>query len=179
MSKTCDEQGCNQPVFSKKKCRYHWGKVYAKPLKQSNKPIKSKARVKPQRDEEKEVKVALSKLKNDIRLEAVQNNEYFCKGCGKGGKYLDCSHILAVGYRKDLELCKENIQLLCRRCHSHWESMDIILMMALDCFKSNLAFIKKHDTLMYRKLRTKMDYKDYDTLLKTERNEKGQPQKEA
>lgn len=158
MPKTC-ANGCNQPVWSKKLCRSCWGREYGKPIRQSKAPVTKKVvkRVKPQTTEEAIIKAALSKLKKEIELEAVQNNEYYCAGCGKSYVGLDKSHILAVGYIKDLELCKENIQLMCRLCHAIWESMDIALMVKLNCFDSNLAFIKEHDTLMYNKLQRKSD----------------------
>lgn len=63
------------------------------------------------------VKNKLSIIKNEIRLEAIQSDTYFCKGCGLGTS-CDCSHILPVGSFKELETDKENIDLLCRDCHN-------------------------------------------------------------
>lgn len=64
----------------------------------------------------------LSILKNEIRQDAWDNDKYFCQGCGLAGKPLDCSHILSVAQRKDLELDRDNINLFCRECHIKWES---------------------------------------------------------
>lgn len=112
--------------------------------------------IKQQTAKEAGIKTKLSALKNDIRLDAVQNNEYFCKGCGCTGS-LDCSHILSVGKFKHLELVKENIQLLCRVCHLLWESGAIDQQMNLNCFNDNLAFIATQDQESYQKFKTRID----------------------
>jgi len=111
--------------------------------------------IKPKKSEIK-VKSALSELKTQIELEAVQNDEYFCNGCGVSYPGLDKSHILSVGQRKDLELFKENIQLMCRTCHMKWESWNIQQMITLHCFERNLEFIKEWDIETYNKLTTKL-----------------------
>lgn len=123
-------------------------KVYK--LKSS--PLKNKQKVKVQTDKEKQIKNKLSTLKNSIREKAISNQEYFCWGCGKGGEQLDCSHILSVGQRKDLELEEENINLLCRECHRDWESNDIVKMSQLLTFTKDLDYIKEKDKLRYNKL---------------------------
>lgn len=112
--------------------------------------------IKQQTKKEAGIKSKLSILKNEIRLDAVQNNEYFCKGCGCAGA-LDCSHILSVGKFKHLELVKENIQLLCRVCHLRWESNCIDMQMALNCFENNLIFIATQDQEAYQKFKTRID----------------------
>ena len=71
---------------------------------------------------EKKRKDLLAKVKSAIRLQAHDDNKYYCWGCGKGGVGLDCSHILSVAQRKDLECDPENINLFCRECHIKWES---------------------------------------------------------
>lgn len=93
----------------------------------------------------------LSQIKNEIALEAIQNDEYFCKGCGSSSE-IDKSHILSIGQRKDLELVKENIQLLCRRCHIKWEGGNYSKMSSLWCFNDNLEYIKKVDLGKYHKI---------------------------
>lgn len=103
---------------------------------------------------EKEVKEKLKILKSKIHLENQQWMTYHCVGCLANGytTHLDCSHILSIGQRKDLELLKDNIQLLCRLCHTKWESSSIPKMTDLLCFESNLSFIKKHDNYRYNRL---------------------------
>lgn len=96
--------------------------------------------------------VKLNRLKQKIELEAIQNNEYFCWGCGNAKGGLDKSHILSVGQRKDLELIKANINLFCRKCHNDWESGDLIKMLNLNSFEKDLQFIKENDTKVYNKL---------------------------
>lgn len=113
--------------------------------------------IKKQTSKEAAVKLKLSTVKQDIRLEAIQNNEYFCKGCGCT-EALDCSHILSVGQYKALELVKENIQLMCRqRCHRTWESAPIEEQMALNCFADNLIFIYGQDMVAFNKFITRIE----------------------
>ena len=112
--------------------------------------------IKQQTAKESAVKKQLSELKKEIRLEAIQNNEYYCCGCGQTG-LLDCSHILPVGMFKHLELVKKNIQLLCRDCHRVWESSEIDQKMRLYCFVENMLFIKEHDLTTYNKNITKIE----------------------
>lgn len=101
---------------------------------------------------EKEIKEKLSALKLEIEIEAQQDNHYYCWGCGKGEKGLDKSHILSVKQRKDLELEKTNINLLCRDCHMKWEGGDIKEMIMLNCFEKDILYIKEKDTGRYNKL---------------------------
>jgi len=95
---------------------------------------------------------ALQLLKESIRLDAKQSDSYYCKGCGKTERHLDCSHILSVKHRKDLELVRENINLFCRQCHIDWESGDILKMIALHSFEKDLAYMKENDPGRYNKL---------------------------
>ena len=121
-----------------------------------------KVLVKRQTLKEAGVKSKLSILKREIEMEAVQNNEYFCKGCGISKAGLDKSHILPVGQFKHLELVKENIQLLCREDHIIWESGTIDMQMNLNCFVDNVCFIHIYDKVQYQKFITRIE-----TLLET------------
>jgi hypothetical protein len=49
----------------------------------AKKQLSTTTRIKAQTTEEAVIKKQLSALKQEIRLEAVQNNEYYCCGCGK------------------------------------------------------------------------------------------------
>jgi hypothetical protein len=115
------------------------------------KPIKSQTK------KEQGIKGQLSRLKTSIRLESVQENQYYCCGCGKASPILDCSHILSVGQFKHLELVKENIQLMDRDCHRVWESGTISQQMNLLCFSSNLVFIYCYDTTTFNKFITRIE----------------------
>lgn len=97
----------------------------------------------------------LSKVKSEIELEALQDGTYYCKGCGSG---IDCdkSHILSIKQHPELELDKENIDLLCRDCHMMWESGDIEKMVRLLCFERYLEYIKKHDNFKYNQILEKL-----------------------
>lgn len=114
--------------------------------------LKKVSKIKIQTQKEKQVKNKLSQLKNQIREKAALNNQYFCWGCGKGGVQLDCSHILSVGQRKDLELQEENINLFCRSCHIKWESNDVEKMSQLLTFEKDIDYIKKNDSMRYNRL---------------------------
>lgn len=133
--------------FQKRKQKEYQQKQLSKP----GKKLVSKKPIKKQTAKESTIKSKLSILKNEIRLEAIQNGEYYCQGCGSADS-LDCSHILSVSLYKYLELVKENIQLLCRTCHMRWEGSYIWEMMELLCFESNLEIIKKYDEIAYNKL---------------------------
>lgn len=113
-------------------------------------------KIKQSTTKESKQKADLSKVKLKIRLEAIQNDTYYCKGCGKGGD-LDCSHILSVRERKDLECDEENMNLFCRDCHNKWESNDIEQMLELLSFEKDLLYIMKHDTKKYNKILNKIE----------------------
>jgi 5-methylcytosine-specific restriction endonuclease McrA len=123
---------------------------------------KQRTPVRQQTKKEAGIKSKLSALKKEIRLEAIQNNEYFCKGCGCT-EHLDCSHILSVGQFKHLELIRENIQLMCRKCHLIWESGTIEQQMNLLCFIDNVVFIYFYDKSSFNKFLTRMG--EYSTWL--------------
>lgn len=168
----CNCSKCNlpKPIVNKKynlcdDCNYmrlHDGKSKAEVLREkastkiatvkhyqfkSKKPLSSSQKTAKQIVIDK----ALQALKNSIRIDEQQNGTYYCKGCGHTHK-LDCSHILSVKHRKDLELVRENINLLCRTCHINWESNLIHKMAALYCFEKDLLFIKNNDVGRYNKL---------------------------
>ena len=123
-----------------------------KTYKLSISPLKNKVKVKQQTQKEKLVKTQLSQLKNNIREKAISNDMYFCWGCGRGGDQLDCSHILSVRQRKDLELEEVNINLFCRECHQNWESNDVVKMSSLLTFEKDLDYIKQKDKTRYNKI---------------------------
>lgn len=107
-------------------------------------------------------KAKLSELKFSISEEALLNDEYYCKGCGHSNGGLDRSHILSVKQRPDLELDKDNIDLLCRTCHNHWESWDIFRMAALICFERYLKYIFSKDEETFFKIFIKMEEVQFD-----------------
>lgn len=104
--------------------------------------------------QESKIKDQLKIIKENIHTRNQEQNTYYCQGCLVNGYtvHLDCSHILSVKQCKRLELDHNNIQLLCRKCHSDWESWNIQKMIRLLCFKSNLNFIKQNDTYRFNKI---------------------------
>lgn len=135
----------------------------------AKKQLSTTTRIKAQTTEEAVIKKQLSTLKKEIELEAIQENRYFCCGCGTSYPGLDKSHILSVGQFKKYELLKPNIQLMCRNCHVLWESGEIQEKIRLHCFVENMLFIVKYEPVVYNKLITKIE--EYQVFL-VDQNEK-------
>lgn len=131
-------------------------KVYT--FKSKSTPTSSSKPIKQQTTKEKNRKNALSQVKSEIEIEAMQDNRYFCWGCGHAKGGLDKSHILSVKQRKDLELDKDNINLFCRDCHVDWESGDIVRMIKLLTFTKDLEYIKSKDKGTYNKILDAIEY---------------------
>ena len=72
----------------------------------------------------------LTKVKNEVRQQAFDNNEYYCRGCGKATG-LDCSHNIGLGQSLEHATDYDNLVLLCRSCHQKFESFDISQMLEL------------------------------------------------
>ena len=137
-------------------------------LKQQQKPLKSKPQkqntIKNLSKKESLQKQHLSYVKQDIRKEAIDSDNYYCWGCGDGSQDLDCSHILSVGQRKDLELERENINLFCRTCHEKWESWDIKKMLSLNTFVKDVQYVKENDRQRFYKIESKLKECEYEEL---------------
>lgn len=172
-------KGCKKPKFIVNKKRFlcddcncirlH-GKSRLELTIQNSKPI-SRSSIKiasgtSKSNREIEIKKTLKLLKESIHKDNQNHNTYNCQGCGISGYtvHLDCSHILSVKQRKDLELIKDNIQLLCRNCHNDWESWEIKKMLNLHCFKSNLDYLKYNDQIRYNKLLIKIEENGKSTI---------------
>lgn len=146
------------------------------PLKRSSKPLKrtpikknknknnnkSSSQLKPgskpirqQTTKEASVKQLLSKLKAEIEIEALQDGTYYCQGCGGArcnNTGLDKCHILSVGQYKHLELVKENITLMGRKCHEIWDSGRLEEKKQLLNYEHMLSIALKYDELFYNRL---------------------------
>lgn len=128
--------------------------------KQKNKPVvqpKKIYTIKNQSKKETTQQNQLSTVKTNLRIESQQEDKYYCWGCGVSGQRLDCSHILSVKQRKDLELDKENMNLFCRDCHDRWESWDIEQMLFLETFLKDLLYIHKNDNRTFQRIIIKMN----------------------
>lgn len=165
---SCSGCGLDKPIQNKKHnlcpdCVFrknHGGKskqeVYSERASQQPKKIytfkRSSKPIKQQKESEAEIKRQLSALKRDIEIEALQNDMYYCWGCGDTSNVLDKSHILSVKHRKDLELDRANINLYCRRCHIAWESWSIAQMVQLLTFEKDIEYIQVKDPIIYKKI---------------------------
>lgn len=119
------------------------------PIKRSAKPIKQYA------PGEKQVKEELSRLKAEIELEALQDGTYYCKGCGGArcnNSGLDKCHILPIGRYKQLELVKENLELMGRPCHEIWDSGTLEEKKELLNYDHMMSIVLKYDELWYNRL---------------------------
>lgn len=161
---------CGKPIINKKyglcnECNYvrlngrSRSEVYQERADSKPKPIYTLKRSKPKQQSSREasVKNKLHNVKLQHELDAVQSDEYYCKGCGVSYLGLDKSHILSVGQRKDLETDPENIRLHCRKCHMGWESNEMSRMIILDCFEADMEYIAKHDSARLSALLTKIE----------------------
>lgn len=145
---------CNKyPLVNKKyklcnNCNYirlHGTKKITKPIRCLKKNIKLVSL------KQLSIRKSLSNLKTKIREDAIFSGSYYCKGCGKTGQ-LDCSHIISIKHRPDLQLDYNNIQLLCRECHLKHESWNKESMMSLLCITETTEYLKEHDQQRYQRL---------------------------
>jgi hypothetical protein len=101
----------------------------------------NKGRPSKMSDKQKVIKKEMSIIKKEEKIKHGTE----CEGCKKHFQALDYSHILSVKQRSDLELVRENKNLLCRSCHEKWESWDMSQMFTLACITYNLNYIRKMD----------------------------------
>jgi len=94
----------------------------------------------------------MSAIKRAAKIKHFDDTGNICEGCGKPHSGLDYSHILSVGQRKDLELEKDNKNLLCRTCHQTWESWNVEKMFKLNCIYNNLEYIRAMDEQTFWKI---------------------------
>src|SRR5690606_14450969 len=104
------------------------------------------------KNKEKVVKNELSIIKNKEKELHKEKTGNRCEGCGQYHSNLDYSHILSVKQRKDLELEKDNKNLLCRQCHENWESRNAQKMLSLECFYNNMKYIRSVDKERFWKI---------------------------
>lgn len=98
----------------------------------------------------------LLKVKHEVRQAAFDNDEYYCKGCGKATG-LDCSHNVGVGQTSELSKDYDNLVLLCRLCHIKYESNDPKLMNELLCIDLILEYLRINNPERYYKKMYKLN----------------------
>lgn len=168
----CNKCNKNYPIVNKKYglcngCNFkrtHEGQsqqeVYSERAKERTQtlyaPSHKKYRIKQQTTKDAGIKRVLSIVKSEIENDALQNDEYYCQGCGRADGALDKSHLLSVGKFKHLELVKENMQLMCRKCHNKWETGVIATMIELLCFVENMKIIRTLDHSAFLHLSNKL-----------------------
>lgn len=135
------------------------------PLKRSVQPIKRtplKTTQKPIRrvsSEQAIINKELSALKKEIEIEALQDGTYYCQGCGGArcnNTGLDKCHILPIGRYPHLQLIKEIMILMGRKCHVIWDSGSPEEKEELLCYDYMMAIVKKYDELWYNRLLNKL-----------------------
>ena len=138
--------------------------------KKKETPVTPKKRIVQVSEKQKEINEQLKKVKDKITEHAFNTNSHYCVGCGVTSITLDRSHILSVKHRSDLQMDKNNIQLLCRSCHNVWEHGKIDAQINLNCFLESVEYIYKNDSERFQKLFHKLlDYYEkvkYTSVLK-------------
>ncbi len=148
----CSITGCLNKKFTKKNgglCLYHFN---IEKNNQKQKKAKKRTYVSQQSIRQKKIKQELSVIKNEEKQKHYDQTGNTCEGCLKSFPILDYSHILSVGQRPDLELVRENKNLLCRKCHEKWESWDPNIMFTLACIDYNITYLRKIDKESFWKL---------------------------
>lgn len=140
-NRLCKVIGCHKSTTGKKPyCTEHTK------VKKKNKEKTS------QQIHQEQVKNDLRELKNNAKKEWADKTDGKCQGCLKNKGFLDYSHILSVGQRKDLELDPNNKNLLCRSCHQDWESWNPEKMFNLACIDYNLKYVRENDESSFWRL---------------------------
>lgn len=111
--KTCSHDNCNNPVFSKGFCRYHY-------------PKKSIKRVSDKEKIKKESKKKLLEEDKQFYAGIWDKREHYCSECGVGicePSTANFHHILEKRNYPDLRHTEDNIVILCIACHQQVEIM--------------------------------------------------------
>ena len=69
-------------------------------------------------------KVQKSSLWPSLRIQALRRDGFRCVECGARGR-LEVDHIKPVRDRPDLAYSLDNLQCLCRRCHSRKTRLEV------------------------------------------------------
>jgi len=116
MTKICEHEGCNNPIWSRKtmRCKNH--------LTSQSVTLK-KTKLKAVSKKQTKSNAYVSKAKAIVLQEALERNGYLsCSSCGASQTRIHCSHLVPIGYNKELEAVSENILLQCEQCHLKWEN---------------------------------------------------------
>lgn len=97
----------------------------------------------------------MKEVKDNISQQAIDRDEYYCKGCGLGGVNLDRSHNVSISSNKSLQHDPNNITLLCRSCHEKWESGNYVKMSSLLCFSQIMNYLYDSDKTAFWKIKNK------------------------
>lgn len=97
----------------------------------------------------------MKEMKDNITQQAIDEGEYYCRGCGCSGMNLDRSHNISIKQNKSLEHDPNNITLLCRSCHQKWESGNYLQMSSLLCFNDIMKYIFNVDRSVFWKIENK------------------------
>lgn len=160
-----DHQKAKQTEYRKKQQERHKAKKQIQPTNTKQKTYnaatgeKKPAKLPFFSKKGKETYKTMLAVKKELRESAQNEDSYFCAGCLKTNIQLDCSHIISVAQRPDLQHEKENISLMCRKCHEKHESGDVEKMTSLACFMHDIEYIYKNDETKFNKILFKIaDY---------------------
>lgn len=152
-----DHQRAKQIEYRKKQQERHRAKKQTQPTNTQSKTYnaatsekKPAKAIKTISHKQKRFNIELKEVKHNVRETAFYNNEYYCKGCGKGTA-LDVSHNIALSQSKGKGVDYDNLVLLCRLCHCRYESNDPKLMNELLCLDEILEYLRINNPERYYK----------------------------
>lgn len=79
----------------------------------------------------------------------------FCSSCGTSQGRIHCSHLVPIGYNKELEAVVDNILLQCPECHSKWENTSEGIKQ-FNNLQDILERVKKLDISYYNRIISKL-----------------------
>lgn len=79
----------------------------------------------------------------------------FCSSCGTSQGRIHCSHLVPIGYNKELEAVVDNILLQCPECHSKWENTSEGIKQ-FNNLQDILDRVKKLDISYYNRIISKL-----------------------
>ena len=143
------EYGCKECTLKAKEKLKQSTERGHKPLKNTKlKQISNK-----QKTSNREVKLAKSKV---INRHLADYGYLFCQSTGVSTGIIDCSHIIPISRRKDLEADEKNICLQSRTAHEKWERHSLECKEFIN-FDEMMDRVKELDPKYYKQLKVKFE----------------------
>lgn len=91
-----------------------------------------------------------------VCAEIIRSRDYVCRGCGNANIPLDFSHTVARSQYPSLVCDPNNIELMCRSCHTIWEHGNIEQQSQLNNFRDMIKYMRFNAYPLYVKLMLKL-----------------------